>query len=132
LTSSTPLLKTFELWERAESRRIRASSSSAATPLLQARDDYVSGFTMKNGDGGTIVQNGKHPLFRNFDENGIRYHRPRTILIDSAQLESGEALDDNFRAAAADEIEQFKREIRERTRDWKQAENLPKRPSREA
>jgi type III restriction enzyme len=118
-------LKTFELWERADKQThpcfIIVCSNTASSKLVY---DYVSGFTMKNGDGGTIVQNGKHPLFRNFDENGIRYPRPRTILIDSAQLESGEALDDNFRAAAADEIEQFKREIRERTRDWKQAENL--------
>ena len=37
--------------------------------------------------------------------------RPNTMLIDSEQLESGEALDKDFRAMAADEIEQFRREI---------------------
>jgi hypothetical protein len=36
-------------------------------------------------------------LFRNFDEHGNRMPRPRTLLIDSEQLESGEALDKNFR-----------------------------------
>ena len=36
------------------------------------------------------------------------------MLIDSEQLESGEALDDNFRGMAADEIERFRREIFER------------------
>ena len=41
--------------------------------------------------------------------------RPRTLLIDSEQLESGEKLDDNFRAMAADEIERFRRDIIERT-----------------
>jgi len=41
-------------------------------------------------------------------------HRPNTILVDSQQLESGEALSDEFRAAAAREIEEFKAEIRER------------------
>ena len=46
------------------------------------------------------------------------------MLIDSEQLESGEALDDNFRGMAADEIERFKREIIERTGDRRQAENL--------
>jgi type III restriction enzyme len=45
-------------------------------------------------------------------------------LIDSEQLESGEALDDNFRAMAADEIERFRREIIERTGDRRQAEHL--------
>ncbi len=43
--------------------------------------------------------------------------RPNTILIDSEQLESGEALDKDFREMAADEIEQFRREIVERTGD---------------
>jgi type III restriction enzyme len=56
-------------------------------------------------------------LFRNYDEFGNRMPRPNTILIDSAQLESGEALDKDFREMAAVEIEQFKREMIERTGD---------------
>ncbi len=50
--------------------------------------------------------------------------RPRTLLIDSEQLESGEALDDNFRTMAADEIDRFKREIVARTGDQRAADNL--------
>ena len=50
--------------------------------------------------------------------------RPRTLLIDSEQLESGQALDKNFRAAASDEIERFRSEIIKRTGDRRQAENL--------
>ena len=46
------------------------------------------------------------------------------MLIDSEQLESGEALDSNFRAMAADEINRFRREIIERTGDRQQAENI--------
>jgi type III restriction enzyme len=45
-------------------------------------------------------------------------------LIDSEQLESGDALDDNFRNMASDEIDRFRREIIERTGDRRQAENL--------
>jgi type III restriction enzyme len=45
-------------------------------------------------------------------------------LIDSEQLESGEALDDKFRAMSADEIDRFRREIIERTGDRQQAENI--------
>src|SRR6185295_12563082 len=48
----------------------------------------------------------------------------RTLLIDSEQIESGDALDDNFRRMAADEIERFRSEIVERTGDRRAAENL--------
>jgi len=33
---------------------------------------------------------------------------PNTLLIDSEQLEAGDALDDNFRRMAADEIDRFR------------------------
>ncbi len=75
-------------------------------------------------DGTSELVPGRLPLFRNHDEHGNPLPRPRTLLIDSEQLESGEALDDNFRAMAADEIERFRREIVERTGDPRQAENL--------
>jgi len=45
-------------------------------------------------------------------------------LIDSEQLESGDALDKGFRAMASDEIDRFRREIIERTGDRTQAENI--------
>ncbi|HSU96363.1 MAG TPA: hypothetical protein VLI40_03990, partial [Gemmatimonadaceae bacterium] len=44
--------------------------------------------------------------------------------IDSEQLEAGDALDDNFRAMAADEIERFRREIVERSGDPRTAESI--------
>src|SRR5690606_5988348 len=73
---------------------------------------------------GTRFVPGRLPLFRNHDENGNPLARPRTLLIDSEQLESGEALDDNFRTMAADEIERFRREIVERTGDVQAATKL--------
>ena len=80
--------------------------------------DYVSGFQRKNDDGTTTLENGRLALFRNFDEvTGDPLARPNTLLIDSEQLEAGDALDDKFRAIAADEIERFRREMIERTRD---------------
>ena len=48
----------------------------------------------------------------NFDDHGNAIARPRTLLIDSEQLESGEALDRNFRAMAADEIDRFRKRDR--------------------
>jgi type III restriction enzyme len=86
--------------------------------------DYVSGFNRTNEDGSTTLENGRLALFRNFDEHGTPLARPNTLLIDSEEIESGDALDDNFRAMAADEIERFRREIIERTGDRQQAENV--------
>jgi type III restriction enzyme len=80
--------------------------------------DYISGFHRTNDDGTTPSRNGRLPLFRNFDETtGNPAPAPNTLLIDSEQLEAGDALDDNFRKMAADEIERFRREIVERTGD---------------
>ena len=79
--------------------------------------DYISGFHRENEDGSTTLENGRLELFRNFDEHGNPFARPHTLLIDSEQLESGDALDKNFRKMAADEIERFRREIIERTGD---------------
>src|SRR5262249_52634174 len=76
-------------------------------------------------DGTPILENGRLPLFRNFDEQtGNPLPRPNTLLIDSEQLEAGEALDKNFRAMAADEIERFRRERIERTGDREAGESI--------
>ena len=68
---------------------------------------YISGFHRENDDGSSTLENGRLALFRNYDDFGNRIARPNTILIDSAQLESGEALDKDFRDMASDEIERF-------------------------
>ena len=83
--------------------------------------DYIAGFERPGSEGATL---GSLPLFRNYDENGQRLARPRTLLIDSTQLESGDALDANFRAMAEPEIEQFRREVVERTGDRQAADKL--------
>ena len=75
--------------------------------------DYIAGWE-KPIDGRRTVQAGKLGLFRNDDERGNWRGRPRTILVDSAQLESGEAMGDDFKRAAAREIEEFKAEVRQR------------------
>ena len=45
-------------------------------------------------------------------------------MIDSNQLEAGDALDKEFREAAAPEIERFRREILERSGNQKEADNI--------
>lgn len=79
--------------------------------------EWISGWQRPLPDDPDELQTLHHghlKLFSNFDEHGNRLPRPRTLLIDSKQLESGEALDKDFRRAAGPEIEQFKREIAQR------------------
>jgi type III restriction enzyme len=86
--------------------------------------DFISGFQRKNADGSSSLVNGRLALFRNFDEHGNALPRPNTLLIDSEQLEAGDALDDGFRSMAADEIERFRREMVERTGDARAGESI--------
>ncbi len=117
--------KTYYLWEQSGIKVppcfIVVCNNTSTSKLVY---DYISGFQRENEDGSTTLENGRLALFRNFDEHGNPIARPRTLLIDSEQLESGDAFDDNFRKMADDEIERFRREIIERTGDRRQAENL--------
>lgn len=117
--------KTFELWKEhgihVPPCFIVVCNNTSTSKLVY---DYISGFYRENEDGSTTLENGRLALFRNFDEHGNPLPRPHTLLIDSEQLESGDALDKNFRAMATDAIERFRREIIERTGDRRQAENL--------
>jgi len=118
--------KTFKLWEESGIRVppcfIVVCQNTAISKLVY---DFISGFHRKNEDDTTTLENGRLALFRNFDETtGNPLPRPNTLLIDSVQLEAGDALDDKFRGMAADEIERFRREIIERTGDIRAGENL--------
>ena len=117
--------KIFALWQEAQIEVppcfIVVCNNTSTSKLVY---DYISGFLQENPDGSTTLENGRLELFRNFDEHGNALARPRTLLIDSTQLESGQALDRNFRTMAADEIERFRREIVQRTGDRQQAENI--------
>jgi type III restriction enzyme len=117
--------KTYTLWEEAGIRVppcfIVVCQNTAISKLVY---DFISGFLRENEDGSKTPVAGRLPLFRNFDEHGNPLARPNTLLIDSEQLESGEALDDQFRGMAADEIERFRREITERTGQQVQAESI--------
>lgn len=117
--------RTFQEWAKAKIELppcfIIVCQNTSISKLVH---DYVSGFHRENADGSKSYQSGRLPLFRNFDDDGRPLPRPRTLLIDSEQLESGDALDKNFREMASDEIERFRREIVERTGNPLAAESI--------
>ncbi len=117
--------KTFDLWEKegigVPPVFIIVCNNTSTSELIYK---HVSGFHRENDDGSTTLENGRLALFRNYDDFGNRIARPNTILIDSAQLESGEALDKDFREMAGDEIERFRRELIERSGDLHAADKI--------
>jgi type III restriction enzyme len=117
--------KTYELWKEAGVEIppcfIIVCQNTAISKLVY---DYVSGFYQESDDGVERLHNGRLRLFRNFDENDQPLARPNTLLIDSEQLESGDALDSKFREMAEDEIERFRREIVERSGNVEDAEKV--------
>ncbi len=104
--------RVFDEWQRAKIDVppcfIVVCNNTATSKLVY---DYIAGFHRQRQDGSEEPVFGRLPLFRNFNEDGNAYPRLRTLLIDSEQLESGAALDANFRKFAKDEIERFRREM---------------------
>ena len=78
--------------------------------------EWIAGFERGDAAQGerAAFHAGHLELFRNYDAQDGRLPRPRTLLIDSRQIEAGDALDKGFRDAAAAEIEQFQRELSRR------------------
>ena len=107
--------KTFAVWEKADIGFppvfIIVCNNTLVSKVVC---EYVAGYRHPKGDGRWV--GGKLKLFSNV-ENGAPLARPRTLLVDSRQLESGEGLRDDFKKVAADEIAAFKREIRVRVHD---------------
>ena len=107
----------YSLWEKeTELGRppvfIVVCNNTATSKLVY---DWISGYEIMEADKKqTRVVKGALRLFSNVDENGSWLRRFRTLLIDSEQLESGEALSDDFHRIAAREIDEFKRELRMR------------------
>ena len=85
------------------------------TAVSKLVHDWIAGTEISRHDGTTLHVPGNLPLFTNTDpEAGTTHPKPRTILVDSAQLESGEAMKKDFKDAAAAEIDAFKAEFRKR------------------
>ena len=103
--------KTYAQWEKAQIGIppvfIVVCNNTTNSEMVR---DYIAGYVETDADDQERVINGDLALFRNFDDSGQRLEKPRTILIDSAALESGAEIDKSFRDAHATEIEAFRRE----------------------
>ncbi len=75
--------------------------------------DYIAGYAAAAPGGGEVVVPGALALFSN-EANKSWTLRPKSILVDSSQLESGEAMSDAFKKVAAAQIDEFKQELRVR------------------
>jgi len=75
--------------------------------------DWIAGWDTRrhHPDGAALAAPGHLPLFTNVEDDRWRA-RPNTILVDSEQLESGDAMSPEFKKIAATEIDEFKTEYR--------------------
>lgn len=107
--------KTFELWQAqglaVPPVFIVVCNNTSTSKLVH---DFIAGFHREDDEAHGQYHAGRLALFRNYDERGDRLPQPRTLLIDSEQLESGDALDKNFRAVAAEQIDRFRYEMGQR------------------
>jgi type III restriction enzyme len=75
--------------------------------------DYIGGRENEIDDQ-TVVQAGQLAIFRNADGYGGWLHCPNSILVDSKQLESGEAMNNELKKIASREIDGSKANYRVR------------------
>ena len=96
-------------------RRHRCSWSCAAIRPSQLVFDWIAGWDTgrTHPDGAPLAAAGHLSLFANVDHDRWTA-QPNSILVDSQQLESGDAMSPEFKKLAATEIEEFKAEYRAR------------------
>jgi type III restriction enzyme len=111
----------FRAWEANSDARARGLTPPVFVVVCNNTNvsklvfDWIAGWDTgrRHEDGSPLVAAGQLTLFNN-EEHGRWRDRPNTILVDSQQLESGEGMSAEFKAIAAAEIEEFKREYRVR------------------
>lgn len=107
-------VRAYQGWERTLRDQgepppvmIVVAPNTVASKLIY---DWIAGYELTDGEASKHVD-GQLSLFSNVD-GGTSLSRPHTIVVDSKQLESVEAMSAEFKDAAADEIELFKVEYR--------------------
>ncbi len=116
----------FRQWRQSNGAHAAAHTGSLTPPVFivvcnntnvsQLVFRYIAGYEKSLTDGATVPVPGQLALFSNVaDRQWVA--RPNTILVDSAQLESGEGMSADFKKVAAREIAEFKAEYRTRFPD---------------
>jgi type III restriction enzyme len=113
--------ESFQQWEAMEAEHGAGTTPPVFivvcnnTSVSKLVFDWLAGWERQIGDEGeTVAVKGALPLFSNVTDDGSWLRRPNSIIVDSAQLESGEAMSADFKKAAAVEIERFKDEYGQR------------------
>ncbi len=107
--------KTSAAWHEAGIVRppvfIVVANNTATSKLIY---DFIAGYEKQEGDQKRWIP-GKLAQFSNVDPQYLKpVASPRTILIDSEALESSDSLPDDFKKVAAQEIDDFRREVERR------------------
>jgi len=111
--------QSFRGWQAAEAEHREGTTPPVFivvcnnTSVSRLVFDWIAGWE-REVEGHAVAVKGELDLFSNVDDAGRWLPRPNTILVDSAQLESGEAMSAEFKRAATAEIERFKDEYRQR------------------
>ncbi len=119
--------KSFVLWEKMRTETLAAGDGADAsyltppvfivvcnnTNVSKLVYDWIAGWEKQTEAGMAAIAPGNLKLFANV-EHGQWTERPKTILVDSKQLESGEAMSPEFKKIATAEIAEFKAEYRAR------------------
>ncbi|MBI2774311.1 MAG: DEAD/DEAH box helicase family protein [Chloroflexi bacterium] len=107
----------FRAWETAASGTPPVFIVVCANTAVSKRVfDWIAGREKLLPNGAPTPIPGNLALFSNVADGKWR-DRPVSFLIDSTQIESGEAMDDAFKRIAAREIEEFKETARRAGRD---------------
>ena len=108
----------YRIWEKSEGAKWGESTPPVFivvcnnTNVSKLVYDYIAGWDKPvEGQDQPIPVPGKLSLFSNV-RDGHWLGRPNTVLVDSEQLESGDAMSADFKKIASREIEKFKREYR--------------------
>ena len=104
--------KAYDLWQKDQNGltppvMIVVCNNTKVSKLVY---DWIAGWEKLTADGEKIIVKGNLPIFNN-EQDGEWSDKLSTLLIDSRQLESGEALKGEFKKASKTQIEQFMRKM---------------------
>lgn len=112
--------KAYDCWDQDEEVQARGLTPPVFivvcnnTNVSKLVYDYISGYERVIADGSIVLVPGALSIFNNVRDKERWLDRPNTVLIDSEQLESGEAMSAEFKKIASTEIKEFKEEYAQR------------------